>query len=259
MLVMTRRVNDRIVFPALGISIELIRVTPSRAQLGVFAPRGIRVLRHELLEKESERPTDGELEATIRRELSHHLQDAIEQATERVYSAQQKLNSGQTADALRELSVAIGELDALRVAGDDVAAPSAEPNASHADWESAGAVREAASSYTSDHPKVPPPRVILVEPEEAGEGYQSESRELLAENGIDYTIVTNSLEVFCELSRADAATTVVVSPDVGASDTAAVVDLIHEAIRQESVKVCILSEQSSPSEGLENLMMELGI
>ncbi|MBB3209245.1 hypothetical protein FHS27_005083, partial [Rhodopirellula rubra] len=42
MLVLSRGQNDRIVFPSLGISVEVLKINGSRASLGVVAPKGNR-------------------------------------------------------------------------------------------------------------------------------------------------------------------------------------------------------------------------
>ena len=48
MLVISRRENERFVFPNLGIAIQVIKVAGKAAKIGVEAPREIRVLREEL-------------------------------------------------------------------------------------------------------------------------------------------------------------------------------------------------------------------
>lgn len=48
MLVLSRRASEEVIFPGLGISIEVIQVKGSTVRLGIKAPRHIRVLRGEL-------------------------------------------------------------------------------------------------------------------------------------------------------------------------------------------------------------------
>ncbi len=52
MLVLTRRENEKIVFPEVGITVEVVSISGSRARLGVDAPAEVRILRHEIAEKE---------------------------------------------------------------------------------------------------------------------------------------------------------------------------------------------------------------
>ena len=48
MLVLSRKSNDRILFPTLGITIHVLKVDGRSVRLGVEAPRDVHVLRHEI-------------------------------------------------------------------------------------------------------------------------------------------------------------------------------------------------------------------
>ncbi|MEN1679144.1 MAG: response regulator [Planctomycetota bacterium] len=48
MLVLSRREDDRILFPGLGISIHILRIAGNKIRVGVDAPPEVKVLRHEL-------------------------------------------------------------------------------------------------------------------------------------------------------------------------------------------------------------------
>lgn len=48
MLVLSRREQDRIVFPTLGVAVHVLRLGGNKVRLGVDAPREVPVLRHEL-------------------------------------------------------------------------------------------------------------------------------------------------------------------------------------------------------------------
>lgn len=54
MLVMSRREDQKIVFPGLGITVTLLQVKGSTARLGIDAPREIRVLRDEISDPPSQ-------------------------------------------------------------------------------------------------------------------------------------------------------------------------------------------------------------
>jgi carbon storage regulator CsrA len=51
MLVLSRRRNEKVLFPTLGISIEVRRITGNRVHLGIAAPANIPVYRHEVFER----------------------------------------------------------------------------------------------------------------------------------------------------------------------------------------------------------------
>lgn len=51
MLVLSRGRNDKVVFPTLGISIEILRVAGNKVRLGIEAPQEVPVHRHEVSER----------------------------------------------------------------------------------------------------------------------------------------------------------------------------------------------------------------
>lgn len=57
MLVLSRRQDDKILFPALGISVHVLRVDGGKVRVGVDAPPEVKVLRHELQEGPLTKPT----------------------------------------------------------------------------------------------------------------------------------------------------------------------------------------------------------
>jgi carbon storage regulator CsrA len=56
MLVLTRRPNESIVFPALGVTVRVLAVRGTSVRLGIEAPRGVVVMRDELLGPLQKRP-----------------------------------------------------------------------------------------------------------------------------------------------------------------------------------------------------------
>jgi len=51
MLVLSRRLNERIVLPGLGITIEVVAVKPGVVRLGIEAPPDVPVFREEVLDR----------------------------------------------------------------------------------------------------------------------------------------------------------------------------------------------------------------
>lgn len=49
MLVLSRRPSEKIVLPGLGVTVQVVAVKPGVVRLGIEAPRGVLVLREELL------------------------------------------------------------------------------------------------------------------------------------------------------------------------------------------------------------------
>ena len=56
MLVLTRRPNESIVFPNLGITVVVLEVRGNSVRLGIEAPPYVSVLRSELIDPECVRP-----------------------------------------------------------------------------------------------------------------------------------------------------------------------------------------------------------
>lgn len=56
MLVLSRKQNDTIVFPELGVTIHVIATAPGRVRLGIEAPRNIGVCRRELMDHPPRQP-----------------------------------------------------------------------------------------------------------------------------------------------------------------------------------------------------------
>jgi carbon storage regulator len=54
MLVLSRNRKESIVFPTLGISIEVVRISGSKVHLGIEAPTAIPVHRHEVADRISQ-------------------------------------------------------------------------------------------------------------------------------------------------------------------------------------------------------------
>jgi carbon storage regulator len=51
MLILGRKVDESIVFEGLGIEVMVCAIQRGRVRLGIKAPDGVKVLRHELLER----------------------------------------------------------------------------------------------------------------------------------------------------------------------------------------------------------------
>ena len=114
MLVLSRRENDRIVFPALGISVEVMKIGRTRASIGIRAPEGIRVLRHELAGENEHRPSSDALVESIRQRIALEFEDQIAAAAEKLQTAQHDLAAGNTERASAILGQAITDLTPLR-------------------------------------------------------------------------------------------------------------------------------------------------
>jgi len=142
MLVLSRRPQERIVFPTLGVEVEILGVSGNTVRVGVNAPREIVVLRHEVAEKDAARhaaqseptaqarvdrqpaaapavqsvaaqPTEA---ISASRKWIHQLRNYLNTAGLAIQVAQAQVDCGDMADANSKLSLALAQLAALETA-----------------------------------------------------------------------------------------------------------------------------------------------
>ncbi len=106
MLVLSRRPEEKVLFPTLGISIEILRVTGQVVRVGVLAPREVPVIRAELT-------PPGSMTVRAARGLDHQIRGRLNTAMMAMYVAQKQLEMGQNAGAETTLQEALAELDRL--------------------------------------------------------------------------------------------------------------------------------------------------
>jgi carbon storage regulator CsrA len=110
MLVLSRRPHQSVVFPSLGVSVQVLRVAGQTVRLGVEAPRDIPVLREEL-DRPGPRPPGGGDAAA--RQARHRLRGRLNTATMALYLAQRQLRAGAAVDVDDSLRHALDELAEL--------------------------------------------------------------------------------------------------------------------------------------------------
>ena len=109
MLVLSRRPSEKVVFPSLGITVEILRVSGKAVSVGIDAPRDVRIVRDEL-------PDHGVVEPAVDHhlpEVRHALRNRLHAANLALHLARRQLQVGQAADAESTLEKALGELGKL--------------------------------------------------------------------------------------------------------------------------------------------------
>ena len=109
MLVVSRRPNEKLVFPALGITIQIAKVNGQTVRLGVIAPRDVQVLRHELAGETADAPGAN----APGRRLEHQLRNAMSKLTLGLHLARRQAEAGHVAEADATLAQALASLAAL--------------------------------------------------------------------------------------------------------------------------------------------------
>lgn len=91
MLVLSRQAGDGVEFPDLELSFEILKIHSNRVQVGVRAPKSVRILRSELVES-----TAGGLLSHVHRCDAHSVQSRLRSAMEQLQLADRYLQKGQT-------------------------------------------------------------------------------------------------------------------------------------------------------------------
>jgi carbon storage regulator CsrA len=102
MLVVTRRVNEKIVFPSIGITIQLLKVSGLTARVGIDAPPQIKVLREEVAPNGKHQD--------VPRQHDHARANALSKVTLGIHLARKQWEAGHAEEAGRTLDQALENL-----------------------------------------------------------------------------------------------------------------------------------------------------
>lgn len=114
MLVLTRRPNDKILFPKLGIAIHVVRVDGRSVRLGIDAPRDVHVVRHELTEDSFLHKSSAPLAPPVPA-LTHAIRNQLQMALVSLHLVQRLLELGRIdpEEVEQQLGQAIEQLEAM--------------------------------------------------------------------------------------------------------------------------------------------------
>jgi carbon storage regulator CsrA len=118
MLVLSRGRNDKVVFPTLGISVEILRVAGNKVRLGIEAPHEIPVHRHEVSERME---ANGEAETlrfpappeSLSAKLNHATRNRLNAAALGLHLLHRKIEIGDLSDAESTIFKIFNELKAI--------------------------------------------------------------------------------------------------------------------------------------------------
>lgn len=116
MLVVSRKENQSVVFPSLGITVEILRVAGKAVRVGVRAPDEIRVLRGELVDSESyavpaTRSNSDQNDGTAK--AMHDLRNRLNKAQLAMTLLEKQLAAGRMDDAEASLALALKTFDEM--------------------------------------------------------------------------------------------------------------------------------------------------
>jgi len=213
MLVLSRRPGQKVVFPSLGIAIEVLRTRGSVTKLGVEAPGDVPVLRDEMLAKQSSTrdPLPGAPQAASDRERRHQFRNKLNHVMLKLQFLQYELDLGRTDDPEQRLAEVISELTDLEHTTTDAVVPSA------------------------------PPRVLIVED-------QANERELLASclrlGGVEVATASNGREAFDYLHEHELPDLVLLDLVMPEVDGPTFIKSIRDDIRMHNLRVFAVTGSS---------------
>jgi carbon storage regulator CsrA len=111
-LVLTRRENEKILLPDLGVTVELMSVSGNRARLGISAPAAIRILREEVAANEKAIHQASAV-GRIPREFAHTMRNRLNAAGLAVEMVRLHLAAGDAENAQQPLEKIVEELKGL--------------------------------------------------------------------------------------------------------------------------------------------------
>lgn len=132
MLVLTRRKDQKVLFPNLGIAVEVIDISGRQVRLGIDAPQEVRVLRDELMS------IDEPLLSFVDEVQTKHRIDAINLA---IHLARNQMRQGLPELASQALDEALENLTALELISNPSSPLSAASDLS---------IHESHAHYTAD-------------------------------------------------------------------------------------------------------------
>ncbi len=114
MLVLTRREEQKIVFPTLGIKVDVLRIRGNVVKIGIEAPDNVPIVRDELVSvpPEAAVPVPPAVNV-LPREVRHALLNRLHAGTLALHLLRKQADAGKCADADRTLQRVVTEFEAL--------------------------------------------------------------------------------------------------------------------------------------------------
>ena len=114
MLVLSRRKGEKIVFPNIGVELELLKVQGNTARLGIVAPQHIKILRDELAAIPTTPGIDNSADGPASSQhLSHEMRNRLNKATLALQLLRKQLERGQADHAESTLQNLLFEFASL--------------------------------------------------------------------------------------------------------------------------------------------------
>jgi carbon storage regulator CsrA len=99
MLVLSRKEDQKVCFPGLGITVQIVRVKGSSVRLGIDAPTEVRIIRDELGDDGPEKPPPRAHVIRLPQNLRHELRNELNSLSIALHLFKQELEAGYREDA----------------------------------------------------------------------------------------------------------------------------------------------------------------
>ena len=230
MLVLSRREAEKVLFPTLGITVEVTRVQGKTVRLGIDAPNEIRIVRGELPHFESQPHSSFKSKKTLEPvENPVHIQRCLDAANLAIHLAMNQLNQQRSDQAARAMEDALECLQELEQA--------VFRHSHNQPWEpETAAVRESNTKYrVTAKPTVPTAAIIAIKDE-----LRLQLVSLLNENGFRVVEFSeeHSLVKYLQVFEQP---TVVLAIDSTAKEVASVGDAIQNADQDLQLRISGIS------------------
>ncbi len=121
MLVLSRSPGEKLVFPTIGVTLEVLRIKGKAARLGINAPADVPILREELADTSAAAAAISQ--AAVRPNLPHSMRNRLNAASLALHLYQKQLDRGMHEEAEITFAKVIDEFSALEREAAAMAAP----------------------------------------------------------------------------------------------------------------------------------------
>lgn len=107
MLVLSRRPDQKIVFPSIDVTIKLLKVRGRVAKIGIDAPRELQILREEVSSSQEEKTSPRNPPKSITASDHHELRSQLNAAKMALRLAQRQISKGDSTKAAQTLDTVV--------------------------------------------------------------------------------------------------------------------------------------------------------
>ena len=111
MLVLSRKAEQKVCFPSLGITVQILRVKGSSVRLGVDAPTEVRIIRDELDDDGSDRPPPQAHVIRLPQNLRHDMRNELNSLSIALHLFKKELDAGYHEDAEATFNTLVEHLE----------------------------------------------------------------------------------------------------------------------------------------------------